>query len=63
MTEEMRKIPIKISPEVAAVGFLKRFDQATKKDAEDLQQIFYWFEQQGREKQSVSDLSDHRAAE
>lgn len=49
MTEKKKSFPIRIVPDVAAAGFLKRFEQATTKDSEDLQQMFYWFEQQGKD--------------
>ncbi len=46
MTE---KIPLRIDSHVAAVNFLRRFKEATEKDNEQLQQLFYWFQEQGKE--------------
>jgi len=50
MTE---KIPLRIDSHVAAVNFLRRFKGVTGKDVEQLQQLFYWFQEQGKE--SVKD--------
>ena len=48
MGDKKEMIPITIDPRVAAVGFLRRFPEATQRDADTLVDLFGWMIQQGK---------------